>query len=63
VSVELADGVAVRGETDARETVAVDAPDEQMLAIGFGLEETGPAISFVVVDEFGDLGNATASRS
>jgi hypothetical protein len=61
--VELANGTTVRGETAAEESVTIDAPDEQMLAIGFGLEGTGPGISFAVTEEFSELGNATASRS
>lgn len=36
VAVELAEGQSVRGESSASETVTIDAPDEDMLAVAFG---------------------------
>lgn len=44
VSVELADGQTIRGESSATETVNIDAPDEEMLAVAFGAPDVEAGI-------------------
>ncbi|WP_049907056.1 hypothetical protein [Halovivax asiaticus] len=55
VAVELTD-VEIDGESQASATVAIDNPDEQMLAVGLGTGETDAPIDFSVGESLSDFG-------
>lgn len=55
VSVELAEGQSVRGEASASETVTVDAPDEDMLAVAFGAPDLDAGIYVTVGERLTDF--------
>ncbi|MFC3958765.1 hypothetical protein [Halovivax cerinus] len=60
VSVSLADGESVSGETDGRATIDVDDTDETMLAVFFGAEdEYDEPIAFTTGTTLTDLESTT----
>lgn len=54
VTVELDDGYEIDGETSAEETVTIDDPDEEMLAVFLGGEE-GSGIQFTTGNSLTDF--------
>lgn len=56
VSVELANGISVRGETEAETSFTIEDPEEQMLAVPFGADEFGDGIVFRVADDWSEFG-------
>lgn len=54
VTVELADEFEIDGETSAEETVAIDEPDDEMLAVFLGGEE-GSGIHFTTGNSLTDF--------
>lgn len=55
VTVELADGTDVRGQSRANEAVDIENTDEQMLAVALGAEETESGIYITVGKELSDF--------
>lgn len=53
VTVEVTD--SMYGAVEGTRTAEVDDPDEEMLAVGFGVEGEDSEIAFVVADEFTDF--------
>jgi hypothetical protein len=64
VAVELGDGQTIRGESSVTETVDIEAPDEEMLAVAFGAPEIEAGIYVSVgrsLSEFHPGTRSTAS--
>lgn len=58
VTVELDDGFEIGGETSAEETVTIDDPDEEMLAVFLGGEE-GSGIHFTTGNSLSDFDDSS----
>lgn len=55
VTVELAEGQSVRGESSVNQTVTIDAPDEEMLAVAFGAPDLEAGIYVTVGESLTDF--------
>lgn len=55
VNVELNADSQIQGETDASAAVAIDDTDEEMLAIGFAVEEFDETIGFSVAESLSEF--------
>lgn len=62
VTVELDDGVDVRGDSEASTTVTVEDPDEVMLAVVLGAEEFEAGIAFTVGEDWSEFDREGSSE-
>ena len=56
--VELADGISIRGDTEAETSFTIEDPTEKMLAVPFGADEFDDGIVFRVADDWSEFGQA-----